>query len=158
MGYSHGIKGKKKLICKTCKKVFYLHCSNIGKDRGKFCSLKCAWKCPLRKERMKKMGLANRGKTLHKKSIKGWRYQGDYKMIYFPNHPQSVGSGYIFEHRLVMEKHIGRYLEPFPLEIVHHKNGIKNDNRISNLILESQSKHFKQHITNKELHKNRLKI
>ncbi len=66
-----------------------------------------------------------------------------YIFIYKPEHPFNV-QGYMQEHRLVIEKNIGRYLKPE--EEIHHINGIKNDNRCENLmLLKNRGEHRKLH-------------
>jgi len=77
---------------------------------------------------------------------KHWNWKGGsfetksgYIMVKKPNHPNCQGRGYIFEHRLEMEKKIGRYLKKG--EVVHHINGKRTDNRIENLKLYTNSKH-----------------
>lgn len=90
----------------------------------------------------------NKGKTHMAKennpNWKGKRNYGRYLGIYKPNHPFTTKSGHIREHRLVVEKCIGRYLEP--TEIVHHINNNGRDNRPKNLYLfSSRNEHMKFH-------------
>jgi hypothetical protein len=59
------------------------------------------------------------------------------------SHPRATSTGYVLEHRIIMENHLGRYLSGD--ELVHHDNEIKNDNRIENLILTTRSEHSKHH-------------
>jgi len=62
---------------------------------------------------------------------------------YKGKHPRWTTGG-IYEHILVMEAYLGRYLEPH--ERVHHKNHIRHDNDINNLQLyNSDSEHLADH-------------
>ena len=71
---------------------------------------------------------------------KGGRIKQDgYILIYRPDHPYAQAKGYIAEHRLVMEQYLGRYLERN--ELVHHINGIRDDNRLENLKLLTRRNH-----------------
>jgi len=54
--------------------------------------------------------------------------KGDYNYALVKDHPNATKNGYVLEHRIVMENHIGRLLTKD--EIVHHINENKKDNRI----------------------------
>lgn len=71
-----------------------------------------------------------------------------YVSIKSPGHPRGRGGnrGYVMEHILVMEAYIGRYIvfhgrQHPDNEVVHHINGVRNDNRLENLVLMLSREH-----------------
>lgn len=118
--------------CDECGKTFTYYKSH-KKGKHVFCSVNCHKIFQARdpKNRPKWKG----GITNH----------SGYVMIYSPDHPYATGC-YVREHRYVMEKHLGRFLENH--EIVHHKNHNKTDNRIENLELTSRATHASMHKEN----------
>lgn len=121
---------------------WYLPNTNNG-----FCHCGCGKIAPIAKQTSKKRGIlagypqryltghSSRGKIgAQSGRWKGGRLERQgYVLIHQPDHPFCNSRGYVREHRLVMESHLGRLLS-FD-ETVHHRNGIKSDNRIENLEL-----------------------
>ncbi len=76
----------------------------------------------------------------------GWGWKGGkvkhgdgYILLYKPNHPRANNWGYVLEHIIIWERANNK---PLPEGwCVHHLNGIKDDNRPSNLIGLSSRKH-----------------
>jgi len=124
----------RKAVCINCSVEFET------KYRNKFCNRKCYFASDQYKVHVKKNGDNN------KKPIYGRIMNNGYWYIYRPYHPEAkktAPKGYIYEHRYVMESYLNRYLSHD--EIVHHKNGVKTDNRIENLILTNRREHMNKH-------------
>jgi len=124
---------------------------NNGKSEKEI-SLITKYKQPTINYVLKKSNVEKRAKDIKGEKNSHWKkgisYDRNRKMIYSPKHPHAklVGLGktpYVYEYRLVMEKHIGRFL--CENEIIHHKDGDVTNNDINNLELMSQSEHAKLH-------------
>lgn len=118
---------------KDAKPPITLHCTVCGKPFGVFpyrltqnvayCSRACR-------------GIDRRGKPAS--NLRTGRYiDKGYVNIRIP------GQGYILEHRLVMEQHLGRPL--LPTEHVHHRDGNRSNNDIANLQIVSRGEHTSLH-------------
>lgn len=70
-----------------------------------------------------------------------------YRLIYMPTYPKALKhsgyKGYVYEHIYVVEQSLGRLLAPN--EDVHHLDGIRSNNRISNLLVLSHGMHSRLH-------------
>lgn len=103
-------------VCPVCQEPF----TRKGYFKTQTCSHRCG------------MILSARKRTGRLRGTPGRIVQrGLYLREFSPDHPNKDRGGYVAHHRRVMERHIGRYLEVW--EKVHHRNGVKTDNRIENL-------------------------
>jgi hypothetical protein len=111
--------------CPTCGGSFTARYGATIKEweRAKYCGSECAgWRRSVK-------SVIEGAQRIH---------SGGYVLIYLPMHPSAPGD-YVYEHRLVMERHLERLLESH--EYVHHKNEDKTDNRIENLQVVRSSEH-----------------
>lgn len=115
-------------VCKGCKNPY------IQKFRiGEYCTSLCA-----------NRHIMSYGHDHGKWKGGRCKIKEGYVLILKPGHPNATFMGrYVFEHRYVMSKHLGRPL--LPAEIVHHLNGIKDDNRLQNLVLTTRANHIQEH-------------
>ena len=130
----------------------------------KFCGLKCQHKILRRQlsgrsitpEWRNKISLSRSPYvgSKHPSWKGGRRIRRGYVYIWVKEHPNKTTDGVMAEHRLVMEKSLGRYLTKE--ERVHHLNGNKSDNKLENLILfPNENEHERWHYKNDK--KQRLK-
>ena len=135
------VKSGREIGKKAAYKRFVWHaCEICGNER---------WVMLLRGLPRSKVCEKCQGKRSHPGGDKQWSWKGGrleqagYIYVWVSKEdffsPMRTRKGYVFEHRLVMAKHLGRNLHPW--EVVHHKNHIKDDNRIENLQLYSDVHH-----------------
>jgi hypothetical protein len=120
-------------VCQRCGKPY--RAGPAVRAKRRFCSLEC------------------RDETLRGPNVHTWRggrtYKGGYVWVWLDKDdfffPMTHGHKHphVAEHRLVIARDLGRCLTPF--EVVHHKNGIRDDNRLENLELSTRNAHSKDH-------------
>lgn len=151
---------KNKSACKECRRTENLkykekinnrcqNCHKLIKPRVNLCKSCCQLgelNHEFERVRTKEENLSRGLRLENNSNWKGGRYLNSegYVLVRIDNHLTANKYGYIMEHRLVMERHLGRFLTSE--EIVHHKNHKKADNKIENLKL------FKNHSEHKAHH------
>lgn len=124
-----GMRPKYRVVCEECGKERWLRKGDIKSIGPRHWCLECGMK------------------LAHWKGGRRIRPDGYIRVAIPKTHPHPSekhnGTWYMLEHRLVMERHLGRYLEPG--EIVHHIDGNPSNNAIENLRLcESQAEHMRR--------------
>ena len=138
------LRNQHKIICDCCGATIYRNDYRLSKHKHNFCNKSCH-----------NIWTSKNSILTNANAWKGGRFVTlyGYILIYMPSHPKCTNRGYISEHRLVMEQKIGRYLTKD--DIVHHLNGVRDDNRPENLDICNKSTH--EHTTKDKLYIKRIK-
>jgi hypothetical protein len=133
-----------KVICEICNKNFDKKKTEIERTKHNFCSLDCYHNSHYK--RISSLKWAGKRRKANNPNWKGGEKidnQG-YIRVHKPEHPFCDTHGYIFKHRLVVEKKIDRYLEL--QEVVHHIDKNPLNNSIDNLeLFKNNGEHIKYH-------------
>jgi hypothetical protein len=116
--------------CRGCGAAVLQDQRNSRRSDNAFCSGTC------RSAHVKAASVGNRTRKV--------RANGHHVLVRVHDHPRGGRHCQVYEHVLVMEAAVGRYIGR--KERVHHINCVKNDNRLENLFLcENETQHFKIH-------------
>lgn len=119
-------KNKISKFCEICKEQHF-------RPRSTTCK-KCADLRHFKEKRLLERGIPHDiPKRIRRPVGSGTYHKEGYKLIKKKGHPNATKSHWLFEHVFNMSEYLGRPL--FKNENVHHKNGIRDDNRIENLEL-----------------------
>ena len=147
--------------CRNCTKEFKVFPYRLKTNTRLFCAFSCRRNYKIGSTKKKKICQHCNVNFVKLRSGRDVRYcssvcfgksfsrpyiiKKGYKRVLLPEHPRADNKGYVREHILIMEKHIGRYIS-YP-EVIHHKNNDKLNNDISNLEL------FATHKDHMQMHK-----
>lgn len=139
--------------CVVCNVGIYVRPSAIQKSKG--WGFTCSKECGKKNRSKHTVGIAN-----HQYGLKGDKNssftgnekisQYGYRLLYMPEHSRANHAGYVYEHNIAMEKHIGRKLLFYGYknpknEVCHHIDRNRLNNSIDNLQLMAENEHMKLH-------------
>ena len=135
---------KPNTACDLCETPIYRRPKVLANQAGKFCSRACRNRAhPNHGPRGPNPKLAGKNNPAWKGGAYTEPGKG-YRMIRMPKHPRARQNGYVLEHILVAEEMLGRPLAP--LEVVHHINHVRDDNRPENLkVYATHREHWVEH-------------